>query len=177
MFKKILIGLFIALLAFLGFVSTKDGKFNYERNAFMNATPEKVFSLISTFEACKKWNPYDLKDPSMKRTMQGVDGQVGAVMNFDGNSEVGSGSLEMIRVVPNQVLELKLKMIKPFKAENFIEYKVTPEGTGTRFSWRMYGDGGFMGKLMSTIIDCEKMMTAEFSTGMENLKKLAELKP
>ena len=167
----------LAVLAiFLAYVSTKDGHFNYERSGVIAATPEKIFPLISTFAACTAWNPYDQKDPNMKRTIKGTDGQVGAVLEFDGNKEAGSGSLEIVKVVPNQSMALLLKMTKPMNVENSIEYKLTPEGTGTRFSWRMSGDGGFMGKLVSTVFDCEKMMTKDFVTGIENLKALAESK-
>ena len=71
-------------------------------------------------------------------------------------------------------MELKLTMTKPIHAENIINYKLIPEGSGTRFSWAMSGDGGFMGKLMATLIDCEKMMTADFDIGISNLKAVIE---
>jgi uncharacterized protein YndB with AHSA1/START domain len=174
MVMKILVGLAVLLAIFLGYVSTKDGHFDYERSGVINASPEKIFPLMSTFAACQQWNPYDQKDPSMKRTIKGTDGKVGETEDFEGNSEAGSGSLEITKVVPNQSLELKLIMTKPMHAKNMIEYKLTPEGTQTRFTWRMHGDGGFMGKLMGTLIDCEKMVTKDFVVGIENLKKLAE---
>ena len=79
-----------------------------------------------------------------------------------------------MNIVPNESMTLVLRMTKPFKAENKVEYRLTPEGADTRFSWRMSGDGGFMGKLMATLIDCEKMVTKDFVVGIENLKKLAE---
>ncbi len=65
-------------------------------------------------------------------------------------------------------------MIKPFRGENLIQYKLTPEGSGTRFSWTMSGDGGFMGKLMTVIIDCEKMIAGQFTEGINNLKAVVE---
>jgi uncharacterized protein YndB with AHSA1/START domain len=174
MVLKILAGSVICLAIFLGYVSSKDGHFSYERSDLIKAPAEKIFPLISTFEACKAWNPYDQKDPNMKRTIKGTDGQVGSIMEFEGNSEAGSGSLEIVNMVPNESMTLTLRMSKPFKAENKLVYRLTPEGTGTRFSWQMSGDGGFMSKLMSTLIDCEKMVTKDFIVGIENLKKLAE---
>ena len=38
------------------------------------------------------------------------------------------------------------------------------------------GDGGFIGKLMGTLIDCEKMVTKDFDISITNLKKLIENK-
>ena len=40
----------------------------------------------------------------------------------------------------------------------------------------MSGDGGFMGKLINIFIDCEKMVTADFETGIKTLKDLVEKK-
>jgi hypothetical protein len=120
------------------------------------------------------WSPYEKVDPNMKKTFSGTDGQVGAVMEFEGNKDAGSGKLEILKIVPNELVEIKLTMLKPFFAENIVQYKLTPENGGTRFSWSMSGDGGFMGKLISVFIDCEKMVGGQFSSGIENLKTLIE---
>ena len=110
----------------------------------------------------------------MKTNFKGSDAQVGSVMEFDGNREAGSGKLEVLRLVPNRAVAIKLNMTSPFRAENLVEYRLTPEEAGTRFSWAMSGDGGFMGKLVSTFIDSEKMVAGDFETGIANLKTLAE---
>ena len=92
-------------------------------------------------------------------------------MEFEGNQEAGSGYLEMLSLIPNTEAQMKLVMTKPMHAENLIIYKLTPEPTGgTRFTWSMSGDAGFMGKLVNVFIDCEKMITDEFEKSFENLK-------
>ena len=55
-----------------------------------------------------------------------------------------------------------------------ITYSLTPEGSVTRFTWKMHEDGGFIGKLMNVIIDCEKMMFKDFDQGIKNLKNVVE---
>lgn len=174
MIKKIGLGVLIALVAFLGFVSTKNGQFHYERSGVINAPAAKIFSYLSNFKMGHLWSPYEKMDPNMKKTFTGTDGTVGSVMEFEGNSETGSGKLEMLKVEPNSLVEIKLTMIKPFHGENLIQYKLTPEGAGTRFSWSMSGDGGFMGKLISVFINCEKMMAGQFESGIANLKAVVE---
>ena len=176
MFKKALLGLVVALVLFLGFVATREGKFHYERSAVINAPVEKIYPYISNFKNGTQWNPYDMKDPNMKRTFTGNDGEVGSLMEFDGNAESGSGTLQILSLVPNNEVQIKLIMTKPMHAENLIIYKLTPEGEGTKFTWSMSGDGGFMGKLMNVLIDCEKMMTDEFEKGFVNLKAVVESK-
>lgn len=174
MARKIIFGAAIALILFLGFVSTRESKFHYERSGLINAPAEKIFPYLSTFKLGSEWSPYEKIDPNMKKNIVGTDGQVGTVMNFDGNSEAGSGSLEFLKIVPNDSVQIKLVMTKPLPADNLIEYKLTPEGSGTRFTWSMSGDGGFVGKLMTLLIDCEKMVGDQFNQGIANLKTLVE---
>lgn len=176
MVKKILIGLLFLIVLFLGYVSTRPSQFRYERSGVINAPAEQVFNLISNFRMGEKWSPYERIDPTMKKTFSGTDGEVGSVLEFEGNRDVGSGKLELLKKVPNELIEIKLTMIKPFFGENLIEYKLTPETEGTRFTWSMSGDGGFMGKLMATIIDCEKMVGDQMNQGISNLKTHLEAK-
>lgn len=104
----------------------------------------------------------------------GPSDQVGSVREFDGNSEAGSGKLEFLKMITNQMVQVKLTMTKPIFAENFIEYSLAPEESGTRFTWAMSGDGGFVGKLISVFIDCESLVGGEFDCGIRNLKELIE---
>jgi uncharacterized protein YndB with AHSA1/START domain len=173
MFLKILGGVVAVLVIFAIFVSTREGKFRYERSGVIAAPAEVIFPYISDFKKGQEWSPYYKMDPTMKVTYSGAESGEGSVMEFE-SEKAGSGRLDMLKVVPNESVQIKLTMLKPFHAENLVEYKLTPEAGGTRFSWAMSGDGGFMGKLMGVFIDCEKMVTGEFSKGIENLKTLIE---
>jgi Polyketide cyclase / dehydrase and lipid transport len=113
------------------------------------------------------------QDPDMKLNFIGDGMSVGSVMEFAGNKS-GSGKIELLKLNPNQGADYKLTMIKPFFAENLVEYRLTPEGTGTRFQWIMSGDGGFIGKVIATLIDCDKMIGKDFEKGIANLKQKVE---
>jgi len=174
MFKKISLGFLTVVVLFLGYVSTRNGKFNYERSGVINAPAEKIFPYLVDFRKGSLWSPYEKVDPNMKHNFIGPDAQVGSVMEFEGNNDAGSGKLELLKITPNESVEIKLTMTKPVHGENIIVYKLTPEGTGTRFSWAMSGDGGFLAKLMGVFIDCEKMIGGQFETGISNLKTVVE---
>ncbi|WP_413585601.1 SRPBCC family protein [Bdellovibrio sp. HCB274] len=174
MVKKVLIGFLVVVVLFLGYVATRSGTFRYENSAIINAPAEKIFPYLSNFKMGGQWSPYEQVDPNMKKTFTGEDGQVGSAMDFEGNSEAGSGRLEMKEIKPNEFVLIKLIMTKPMNAEQMIEYKLTPEAEGTRFTWTMYGDGGFMTKLMTVLIDCEAMFKGQMQKGFDNLKKVVE---
>ncbi|WPU66702.1 GyrI-like domain-containing protein [Peredibacter starrii] len=168
MLMKIGLGVVAVLIGFPGYVSTREGKFRYERSGVINATPEKNFPYLSDFKLGGEWSPFEQVDPNMKKTF------TGNVMEFEGNKDAGSGRLELLNTVPNQSVDIKLTMLKPFHAENLVQYKLTPEQNGTRFTWIMSGDGGFMGKLMNVFMDCEKMIGDQFLKGISNLKSVVE---
>jgi uncharacterized protein YndB with AHSA1/START domain len=170
------VGIPVMLGVFLSYVSTRKSEFRYERNGVIQAPADQIFPYISNLKMGGLWSPYEKKDPSMKKTFIGPDAQVGSMMEFDGNRQAGSGKLEILKIVPNKLVEMKLIMTKPIYAENLVQYTLTPEDSGTRFSWAMSGNGGFMGKLVNTLIDCENMVAGDFTVGINNLKELIESK-
>jgi uncharacterized protein YndB with AHSA1/START domain len=174
MIKKIILVIGVLILIFIGYVSTRPGHFSYERSGLINAPPEKIFPYLRNFKRGQEWSPYEKVDPNMKRNFKGTDGQVGSIMEFQGNRDAGSGSLEILRLVENELVEIRLIMTEPVHADNIITYKLTTEGDATRFSWSMSGDGGFVGKLISVLIDCEKMIADQMIAGITNLKNVVE---
>lgn len=176
MLKVVGLGLLVAVIGFMIFVSTRDVTFSYERSGVIQAPPEVIFPYISNFKLGQEWSPYAKADPNMKVVYSGEDGQVGSVMEFEGNGQTGSGKLEILNVIPNELVEIKLTMLKPFHVENHIRYTLSREENGTRFTWRMTGENGFIGKLISVLIDCDKMIGSQFSEGIENLRVLIESK-
>lgn len=174
MLEGVAIGVGGVILGFVGFVATRNGKFRYERSGLIEAPPERIFPYLSDFRLGSEWSPYEKKDPSMKKKFSGPAAGTGSVMEFEGNRDVGAGKLEILKVVPNELVEIRLTMLRPFRAENIVTYRLTPESGGTRFSWSMQGDGGFFGKLMNVLIDCEAMVADEFSAGIQNLKNRIE---
>lgn len=171
---KYLVIILASVALFLGYVSTRNGEFHYEKNGLIHAPAQQIFPYLAQFKKGGEWNPYDRRDPNIKRNFKGIEGEVGSVMEFDGNNDAGAGYLELLKVIPNQQVNIKLVMTRPFAASNLITYTLTPEGDQTRFSWAMSGDGGFMGKLIGVFMDCEKMIAGDFEAGIKNLKDLIE---
>lgn len=176
MIKNVFSGIGIALVCLFLYVTTRPSSFKYERSGIIQAGPEQIFPFISQFKQGDLWSPYEMKDPQMKKEFQGNDGQVGSKMIFEGNSDVGAGSLEITKITPNESVDIRLLMTEPMSADNKIHYQLTPTEEGTRFSWSMEGDGGFTYKLVSLFINCEQMVAEDMEKGITNLKTLVEAK-
>ncbi len=166
----------IILALFLIYVHTRPATFNYERSGLVHSDPEKIFPYISQFKLGTLWNPYDQKDPNSKRVFRGTEGTVGSIMEFEGNKEAGAGHLEILKIQNNESVEIRLIMSRPMSISHIIVYTLTLESNGTRFSWRMYGDCGFLIKLFGVIVNVDKLMGKEFTLGIDNLKKIIEKK-
>lgn len=174
MFKKVAIAVVAMLIVFVGYVLTRPSHFRYSRSGTYKAKADMVFPYLVSFKKGNEWSPYMKVDPNMKLTYAGEDGQVGSRMEFEGNSDVGAGHLEVLKVVPNELVEIKLTMTKPIYGENIIRYALNEQDGITQFTWSMEGDSGFMGQLISVFIDCEKMVAGDFEKGIANLRPIVE---
>lgn len=174
MLKIILLVVLAVIVIFAGFVASRPALFTYSESTLINASPEKIYPYLSQLKLGGNWSPYEKRDPAMKKEFSGTDGSPGSKMVFVGNKDVGAGSVEILSLVPNEEVKLRLLMTKPMSVDNLITYKIVPEGGQTRFTWSMAGENGFIGKLFVMLVDCGGMMKKDMNEGFENLRKIVE---
>ena len=75
---------------------------------------------------------------------------------------------------PSTKLVLRLDFVKPFEANNIVEFNLTPQGGTTKVEWSMRGPNNFMNKLMQVFMDFDKMVGKDFAAGLASLKMSAE---
>jgi len=168
----VLIAVGAVIAAILLFAAMKPDRFEYRRSTNIDRPTDKIYPLINDLRAQAQWSPFE-KDPDMKRVHSGPAQGKGAVYEWDGNREVGAGRIAITDSTPSKVT-LDLEMLRPFAARNVVEFTLEPRGQGTLVTWAMRGTQPFMVKLMSTFINCEKMVCSQFDQGLAKLKTLAE---
>jgi hypothetical protein len=173
MLLKVVSGIAVVVALFLGYVSTRPSHFRWERSGDINAPPEKIYPYLTQFKLGSQWSPYEKDDPNMKKSYSGADGTVGSAMDFESKTS-GAGRLEILEMLPNQSVKIRLLMTKPMAADHLVEYQLSSNGASTHFTWVFSGEFGFLGKLVSVFIDCEKMTTDQIDKGINNLKTLIE---
>ena len=62
----------VGIAGVLAFATTKPDTFRVERNASINAPPDKIFPFVNNLRAFALWSPYEKKDPGMQRTYSGA---------------------------------------------------------------------------------------------------------
>jgi uncharacterized protein YndB with AHSA1/START domain len=172
--KIIGITIVVAIAGVLIFATTKPDTFSVQRAASIKAPPEKVYALINDFKAWGAWSPWEKKDPAMKRTFGTTTAGKGATYAWDGNNDVGQGSMEIIESVPSSKVALKLDFIKPFEGHNMVEFSLAPKGDTTMVTWTMSGPATYLTKLIQVFIDMDTMVGKDFETGLINLRTAAE---
>jgi hypothetical protein len=154
----------VAIGVVLILASRKPDTFRVQRAAVIHAPPEKILFRISDFRAWRAWSPYEDKDPDLQRSYSGAASGTGAVYEWNGNRNVGSGRMEILDAPAPGKLVIKLDFLKPFEAHNTAEFTFVPQGDTTNVTWLMHGPAPFMSKVIGK----------DFAIGLANLKRITE---
>jgi uncharacterized protein YndB with AHSA1/START domain len=174
MLNTIIISVVVLLVAFLGFAATRPDTFRVQRAMRINAPPEKIFALINDLHRWGSWSPYEKKDPTMKRTHSGAANGKGAVYEWEGNRDIGTGRMEITDTSPPSRVSIKLDFIKPFEAHNNVEFTLEPNGHSTNVTWALHGPASYTSKVMSVVFNMDRMVGKDFEAGLAGLKAVAE---
>ena len=174
MIKIIGLVVVLAVVAVLGLAATKPDVFRVQRVASIKAPPDRVFALINDFKRWDAWSPGEKKDPAMKRSYGATTSGKGARYAWEGNKEVGQGSMEITNSVPSSAISLKLDFLKPFEAHNLVDFTLQAKGDATEVTWTMAGDTPYFAKIIHVFINMDGMVGKDFEAGLANLKSIAE---
>ena len=168
-------GLVVVILlgSVLVLAAMKPDTLHVQRTTSVNAPPEKIVPLINDFHKWGAWSPYEHKDPAMKRTFSGAASGKGAIYEWSGNSEVGSGRMEILESSPANVT-IKLDFITPFEGHDVATFALEPNGGVTAVTWAMDGPNPYLGKIIQVFLNMDTMVGGDFQTGLTNLKTVAE---
>jgi len=82
--------------------------------------------------------------------------------------------MEIVNSVPFSLVSLKLDFEKPFRANNSVDFTLTPSGDTTAVSWAMRGSRPFIAKLMGLFMNFDTLIGRDFEVGLANLKRNTE---
>jgi uncharacterized protein YndB with AHSA1/START domain len=177
MIKWIGVGIIASIAVLALVVGLQPADFRVARQATINAPAPVVYPLVSDLKAFDTWSPYADRDPAMVKKWKGQEQGVGAVYEWSGNSEVGSGRMEIVEVRENERVTIRLEFLAPFEATNTAEFTLTPvDESTTRVTWSLAGRNDFVGKALGLVMDMDAMIGGDFVKGLAELKRIAEAK-
>lgn len=163
----------VALLLIIPLFISKD--LNYQKSILIDAPIEKVWQNVSSLTAMDAWSPWNEKDPDMKRTLTGTDGEPGAKQSWVSDSkEVGEGSQTIVALDEPNKIDTKLEFIKPFKSQADAYVKLSDEGDQTKATWGFESSMSYPMNIMKLFMNFESSMDKDFGSGLNKLKMLSE---
>ena len=177
MLKYIGLGVLLLIVGVLVLAALRPDTFQVRRSASIKAAPEQIFPLINDLHRFNTWNPFDKKDPSLKGSYRGAPSGKGAAYAFDGNKNLGKGTIEIVDPAPASRVTMTLHMLAPFETRNTVQFLLEPQGELTRVTWAMQGHVPYLAKIIHLFIDMDRMVGSEFDAGLASLKAIAEKTP
>ena len=174
MLGTILVILIVLIAAVLIYAATRPNDFVTTRTASIKVPPEAIFPLINDFSRWPEWSPYERLDPDMKRALSGAQSGKGAAYAWESNGKAGKGRMEIVNSVPSSLVSLKLDFERPFRANNTVDFSLTPSGDNTTVTWAMRGSRPFVAKLMGLFMNFDTLIGKDFEVGLANLKRVTE---
>lgn len=169
---KILLYAVLSLLVLwmlLGLFARKD--YHIERTAEIDAPADVVYDQIGFFKNFKNWSPWHVYDPNLKTTIEGADGQPGAVYKWTGNKKVGAGRQILKAVAPDRIdLDVYFNEWGPSP----VVFRLDEKGKKTNITWSMDMHVAFPWNAFAMLTDVNAYVGKDFDNGLKNLKKVCE---
>jgi hypothetical protein len=166
----------LALLALILIVALfVNGEYSVRKTVEINRSSDDVFEYVSLLKNQDEYSVWAKMDPNMKKTFTGTDGKVGFISAWDSdNEEVGKGEQEITKIIDGERIEMELRFIEPFEANDngFINTESIGDNK-TKVTWGFDGKIGYPWNLM-LFMDMEGMLGPDLQEGLDNLKEILE---
>jgi hypothetical protein len=169
MLLEILIGVAIVIAVLAAVIAMRPSEFHVARTATIPASAPAVFAEVNDMRRWLAWSPFEKSDPAMKREFSGAPAGVGSTYGWSGNKQAGEGRATIIESRPNDLIQIRLDFVRPFKGTNTAEFSFQPQGGQTVVTWSMSGKANFMFKAIGLFMNCEEMCGKQFEEGLAKL--------
>jgi effector-binding domain-containing protein/uncharacterized protein YndB with AHSA1/START domain len=137
--------------------------FNVSKSIIIEASPEKVYSIISDYHHWQAWSPWLITEADVN-----VNVKTGGKEYSWQGKRTGSGEMKVVKENAPLRLDMVVHFLKPWKSTSPVWFDLKPQGQATEVTWGMTGSLPFFMFFMT------KMMTAYI--GMDYVRGLLMLK-
>mgnify|MGYP001086942125 CR=1 FL=1 len=149
--------------------------YKVERSIEINASPAKVYGIVSKFSRFDEWSPWSEKDTALKVTYQGTDGTIGSMYIWKGNKDVGNGMMQMFELDENKKVAYKMQFGGGKDTATGYMILQSEDGSKTNVTWGFTGETSFIFRFFNLLMD--KFVGKDFEHGLNKLKAVAEAEP
>jgi len=164
----------ILLIIILALIAPKS--YAVSRSISIKRSSKDIFEYLRFLNNHDHWSPWFERDPNMKKTFTGTDGEVGFVSAWESDhKQVGSGEQEIKSFVDAKQINSELRFLKPFKSTSDAYLKLDEVNTGeTKVTWGFTGKNKFPVSIMMLFMNMDKAVGSDFEAGLAKLKVILE---
>ncbi len=173
--------IFLILVILIGgtvFFATQNGSFNIAETKIIQAHPEVVFNQIKDFKNWETWGPWSDYDENIKIIYAEKTEGIGSSYSWESDI-LGNGSIETVKVIPNQLIDQKIKFqSKGGESESdfYWRFEETDTTGQTKVIWGMKGEFTLMEKVIRAFKKEDKTtgLAGMFQKGLEKLEEIVQ---
>jgi len=166
--KKLLVALLILIAIPLIAAIFAPKEFTAGSEIIINRPKQEVFDYVKLVKNQENYGVWQLSDPGLKKTVEGIDGTVGFVYRWEGE-KTGKGEQTITAIRENERIESELDFGFGEPAKSYLAVEDAANGQ-TKVSWGITGKSPYPFNLMSLFYDMNK----DFDQGLRNLKEVLE---
>lgn len=169
---------FLILILVIGssiYFGTQDGKFDVTESKVINAPVSLIYNNVNDFKNWQSWGPWIAKDPDIKIIYdENTIGEGGSYSWTSDVMEVGNGSMNTLKVIPNKEIAQSITFNTPMgdsKSKVKWLFESTENPAQTKVSWGMKGEQSLLEKVSMAFSEdnLESSIKTMFQEGLTNL--------
>lgn len=143
------------------------GEFIVERKIVVEKPLQEVFAIVRDFKQWPAWSPWLIQEKDCQLTYK----DDGKSYSWEGVF-VGSGSMTVKKISPNERIDYHLQILKPWKSESAVSLIFSGKPGATEVTWRMVGKLPFFMFWMKKML--VGMIGMDYARGLAMLKEYVE---
>ena len=176
MWKFALALLVLVAAAAAGLAAWSPSAYRVERSVLVVAPPEALVAQLADLQRWPAWSPAETQATGVARQFGGQPGSPGASAYWSGDGAVGRGRRTVVGVGLDHV-DVEQELEEPRHALADLEFRLAPEGTGTRITFTTLGENGLADRLRWHLAGGRWAVEADMEARLGQLKAVTEAEP
>jgi carbon monoxide dehydrogenase subunit G len=165
-----------AAVTALGVAAWQPSGYRLERSLQVAAPAELLVNQLADLQRWPAWSPAENRDPGVEWRFGGLMGSPGASGYWSGSEGRGRGRWTVVGVGPDHV-DVEQEMEAPQHALADLEFRLAPEGEGTRVTFTTAGENGLLARLRWHLAGGRRAAEADMEARLVELKAATEALP
>ncbi len=146
-----------------------------KRSVTIKAPAAVVYEHLIKLENFNRWSVWNNQDSTVKNTITGTDGMVGASSSWMGDPAIsGEGKIEIITAEENKTVSHTIRFVKPKKRNALSTFDLDEKNGYTTLTWNFDMATPRPWNIFNLLYSLDKQVGKDFDAGLAALKTTVE---